>query len=471
MRGSISFPACLVVLSLLSTGVSFGAPALESELVTVLEVPGRWTNRLLVETETARLYLLHRENVREQGRREATAGISSAAFVAGPVEPLGLFRETENPLGFGDSSDVFRERSGLALAADLEIAPRHGAWASTPGGGFSLGGFAKGGDGGRIAAASRLDFLDAFSAECLLQTSHPEKAAESEDWFPDKPLYPGGPVHNASARLGARFPRTPAGDVRLGLSSGCSFGERVRGGSFVHAFAAQEGEFAETSFLVGCCDPQYVTPTGSYPAGRFVGSGTVSLFPDAFAEPRVRARIERERQRPLPVRTPPLDEDYSCGLRLGTKRIFCFAEAEYDRDRDADGDRSAGDSLAFEATWRDDFYFLHGRLARRKSGSGEETVSLSLEGEFRRPDWEVAARVRAERDGELLVSGKLEAAVKGRGFRIGASAGLVRGLPVSGAGRRAFALHPLEYAAFSLFWSARSVQPQSPTKRTSGSRE
>ena len=316
----------LMLFALLGAPVSPGYAESKAEITTVLEAPGALTNRLLLEREDLRLYFLDRRDPREPDRKEATAGVAAPFFVAGPVEPLGLFRETENPLGYGDASDVFGERTGLGLAANLEVSPRHGVWIQAPRRGFGLGGYGKARDGARFAAASSLEIPGSLEVSGLLQIARPDSAPPAEDWFPEKPSYPGGTLYNLALRLFCPFTLPLAGAARFSLSLGSSRGDRLERGSFLHASASQESGLLKSSFLLGFCEPRYATPSGTFPTGRILGSGTAALLPEALVSPKLRASIKEERQRPLPIPRPPRDEEYGGGVTVKTKTLTVTAE-------------------------------------------------------------------------------------------------------------------------------------------------
>ena len=448
MKNSRFHPAIVLAVCVLSSisQPAGGDPPLSSEITTRLDLPGYWSNRLILDRGQTRMVAVSLRDIRDPERDFQAAGFGSPALAAGPLDAGGLLREVSNPLGYGPASDVFSETTGLSLRTIMAKSSRFGIWASVPGRAFSLGGYRNGEDISHAAAAVNLGggTNPAFSG--LMMVSNPGERLETDTWFPEKPLFPGGTLYHAAARMRVPFDNLTGAETRAGLSFGVSRGERTPAAGFVHAFGSHKSKNVEVNVLSGFCNEGYLTPGGAYPSLRTSHSAAVRLFPKGPLIPRAAAaRDGYQVFRPTsPFR--PSRRSLSAGAEYKTKNLSLNLEGTGKRERDAGGRESVRRSADASVRYRRNPLVISGQAGVVRQDDSEPALTAALEAEYRPKGWEFTARAGYGTAPVQAVTGKISCSIRRRGMNAGVSAELSRPFEPG---------DPLRYLVFSLFWRVR----------------
>jgi hypothetical protein len=192
-------------------------------------------------------------------------------LVAGPLQPAGLLREVQNPLGFSAGSSVFQERTGLSL--DLSILGGRTCFACLPIPG-ALGLFCLPMTDESLAIGLFVSAAPAawLGMEAEIQVEDVAPAGAATEWFPDRPAFPGGALVQLAGRIRARVP----GFAACG-TIGCSLAETAPPGGFFHLESEYKNGPAEVALLVGAAGEGYRTPAGRTVGAQWRVSGKVGL--------------------------------------------------------------------------------------------------------------------------------------------------------------------------------------------------
>jgi hypothetical protein len=445
-------PVLGLLLFFAFSGAAFAQVAGE---ISVLAQPEYFSGRLIADAGDFRLFFLSIKDFDNPGKDYRAAGISSPLLTVGPLTTGGLFREIFSPIGYSAASGVFHESSRLSLRTTASRSTRQGLWVSVPGEYISLGAYVDGDNILHSAAALNLGKTKTgpvFSG--LLMASRPKSRLGEEDWFASKPLFPGGAVYHAAGRLQI-LPEEISGGLRLGLSGAFSFGERIVSSGYYNFFAAYTNSLLEVHLLQGSAGAGYVSPSGTSPSYSRVDSGSLKLFPRRPLVPYLKVHRNSYQVYKPQAHTRPKRLSASGGLEYTTRNISAKIEGSGKNENDEALRKNTEKAFFSSFLMREgDFTFACEYAAGWKNGAAASRRNV-LRLEYRPRGWEFTARLKSEWKPNLLLSGKLSAAVNRPGLRLGVSAELKKQLAPTEEGILGFRRTPSEYFVFSVFGTYR----------------
>jgi hypothetical protein len=362
-------------------------------------------------------------------------------------------REVFSPLGYSAGSSVFSESSRLSLNTGSLRSTREGVWLSVPGDYAALGTYT---DGEEIShTAASFNFFKGKKGPLvsgMLMLSRPEDRLDSDVWFPEKPLFPGGEVYHAALRGQIPFDKLSGGLTRIGVSSALSFGEKVRPAGYYHLFASHADKRLELRLLQGVADKEYVTPAGKYPSYLTNRAASLKLFPRGPVIPYADVtRTVYQVYKPTAAARPERLR-LSGGLEYKTKWLSLKTGGSRKTERDSAGRRAETESLSASFLYKTGWLSLGAEYA----SGWEEAIMTSRRAGLRTvyspKGWEFAARVKGEWKPDLRLSGKLSAALDRPGLKTGLSAELVKALSARPSGAEALREDPWNYLTLSVFF-------------------
>jgi len=461
-------PAVLLVLTLAGPG-TVRCGAAPSEITTRLEAPGALSSRFLTDTGTGRVLFVDIRDPRRPEKDFTALGFGSPALTLGPVDQGGLFREIGNPLGYGAGSPVFEEETRLTLRTGMDRSSRLGVWVAAPDGLLGVGGFLRGGEDLHAAASLALGGRGEPRLSALVMASCPDPGRVPDEWFPDRPVYPGGALLHLAA--GARVPldTLTGADTSLGLSFGISRGARVPSSGFVHLRGFHRSALVEAGIMAGTCGAGYVTPAGTYPSDRGAVAAEARLFPRGTLSVHGRLRSEGGRAESLPGRRAPGRRDLEGGLDLRGRRMKLSLAGAGSREISSGGTVSRRFVSRASAACRGKTASLEAGFRGEWNDGAFGKARISWEAEFRPRGWELGVQASGEwKPGpgpgpqpgltgltpEPEISGGIRGALARRGTRIEAELQF-QGLSADPSGIAAFRKDPIKHARFILGWRIR----------------
>jgi hypothetical protein len=193
---------------------------------------------------------------------------SSGPLRVGPLSAGGLLKELFSPLGFSAWSDVFADRTGFTVDRSLS---KPDGFALVSG---ALGCFFQPAAGGSVQLGTFLSLQPAaaWRLDGALCVSEPPAGAEGDSWYPDHPMWPGGRLVNAGARLRAAF----AGAAAC-ATVGFSLAKFAPAGGFAELQASLEPAPVGAWVLVGASTADYRTPSGDAAETAFRASARLGI--------------------------------------------------------------------------------------------------------------------------------------------------------------------------------------------------
>jgi hypothetical protein len=423
--------------------------------ISVLAEPEYFSGRLIADAGEFRLFFLSIKDFDNPGKDYRAAGVSSPLLTAGPLNTGGLFREIFSPIGYSAASSVFSETSRLSLRTTASRATRQGLWVSVPGEYISLGAYTDGDNILHNAAALNLGKTKTgpvFSG--LFMASRPQSRLSQEDWFASKPLFPGGAVYHTAGRLQI-LPEEISGGLRLGLSGAFSFGERIRASGYYNFFSSYTNRLLEIHLLQGSAGADYVSPSGASPSYSRIHSGNLKLFPRRPLVPYLKVHRNSYQVYKPQAHTRPKRLFAGGGLEYTTRNVSAKIEGSGKNENDEAFQKNTERALFSSFLMRTgDFTFACEYAAGWKNGAASSRRNV-LRLEYRPRDWEFTARLKSEWKPNLLLSGKLSAALNRPGLRLGVSAELTKQLAPTEEGILEFRRTPFNYFVFSFFGTYR----------------
>jgi hypothetical protein len=445
--GSLAFPDALCAQYLL------GEEPVSAEISSSAASPAYLANRLFAQYDSYRLLFVSLKDFDKPEKDYTAAGFDSPWLSAGPVKTEGLFREIFSPLGYSAGSPVFAESSRLSLNTASPRSVRKGVWLRLPGDYAALGTYTDGEDISHTAAS--VNFFKGKRGPLLsglLMFSQPPGRLDSDDWFPEKPLFPGGKLYHAAFRGQIPFDRFSGGITRAGISSALSFGERVMPSAYYTLFASHTDKTLEIRLLHGRADKDYVNPSGRYPSYLVSRSASLKLFPRGTIIPYISAsRDVYQLYKPTAAQRPERLR-LSGGAEYRTKRLSVKMSGTGKTENDSAGKRAREESLAASF-----LYKTGGRsLGAEYSAGWEEAVMtrrrLSLRAGYSPKNWDFALRVKGEWAPDLRLAGKISAALDKRDLRAGLAAEVTKALSPRPSGGEALREDPWKYLSLSVFF-------------------
>ena len=295
-------------------------------------------------------------------------------LAAGPLQPAGLAREVLDPLGFSAGSAVFTERTGLSLDPSGSPCPFSLVFTPVPG---SLGFYAVPVMDGCPAFGSFVSVAPTswLGMEAEVQGEDLPPGRAPQEWFPQRPPFPGGQLLQAAGRIQVRLSSFAACG-----SFGSSFAQWAPPGCFFHVEAEYARGPLSASLFVGAAGDSYRTPAGHTAGAQSRVSARIGL-----EGPRARADLAwtLDVQRPgfLPsacrAETETLAADYERSfalsrgvtgtVRLEARKLIGFSDKALRRE-----DPSASISLVTDA----------GPLRGQCDASWSRTRGLAMCGRF-----------------------------------------------------------------------------------------
>jgi hypothetical protein len=429
-----------------------------SETTTELEMPGLWTNRLILSSDTSKLLLLDRRDPTGRLEDYFMAGFASPVLVAGPVDLRGLLREVGNPLGYGPRSGVFSEPCGLSLKTGTDPSSRTGLWISVPGDRAGVGAYRVDEETAHLFTAFNLGGPETPDFSGLFLISHPDEGPPRDEWFPEKPAYPGGDLHHIAVRVRVPLHTLVGEETRLGLTWGLSRGERKPPSGFVHAFALFRVWWLEAYLLSGSAGRGYVAPTGTTPSLGTLNAAYTAFFPKDLFSPRLSLSEEVSRRDGLPVSILPRRRVISAGFGLKSRSFSGYLDRTWKYGRDDSGADSRNGSLKAGFGLRKKTFSLGADYSIDWEEGEDVRKTAVLEGEYRPKGWEFSLRLKGLWEPDFEIQGKADLAISRPGMKAGLSAELVRPLPPSGEGLLLFQEAPLRFLRVSIYWKTRQVR-------------
>jgi hypothetical protein len=430
-----------------------GEDPVSVEVSSSAALPAYLSSRIFARYRDYRLLGVSLKDFENPEKDYMAAGFDSPWLTAGPLSPEGLFREVFSPLGYSAGSSVFSETSRLSLNTASLRSTRKGIWLTAPGEYVSLGAYTDGEDITHTAGSFNLfKGKKGPLVSGLLMLSRPDDRLDSDVWFPEKPLFPGAEVYHAAFRGQIPFDSFSGGVTRAGVSSAFSFGERVRPAGYYHAFASHTDKRLEIRLLQGGADKEYVTPAGRYPSGLTNSSAALKLFPRGPLIPSVSVSRNVYQVYKPTIAVRPVKLLLSSGLEYKTKRLSLKTGGAWKTEKDSAGRRKETENLNAA------FLYKTGGLrfgAEYASGWEEALITsrrVSLRAEYSPKGWEFAARVKGEWKPDIMLSGKLSAALDRPGLKLGLSAELVKALVPRHSSVEALREDPWKYLALSVFF-------------------
>ncbi|MDR1316564.1 MAG: hypothetical protein LBK13_06790 [Spirochaetales bacterium] len=414
---------------------------------------GYLTNRLFARYDGYRLIAVSAKDFADSEKDYTAAGFDSPWLTAGTVNTEGLFREIFSPLGYSAGSPVFTETSRLSLNTTPQRSTRTGVWLKTPGDYAALGAYTDAQDISHSAAT--LNFFRGKRGPLLsglLMLSQPPSRLELDDWFPEKPLFPGGTLYHAAFRGQIPFDSYSGGITRAGVSSALCFGERTRPAAYYTLFASHTDKTLDIRLLYGHADTQYTTPEGRYPSYLVNRSATLKLFPRGTVRPYIGVSRHLYQVYKPTAEHRPERLLVSGGTEYRTKRLTLKISGSEKTETDAAARHTRQESLAAS------FLYRTGRLslgAEYASGWEEAVMRnrrFSMRAGYSPKGWDFAARTKAEWKPDLRLSGKLSAALDKPRLQAGIAAELTKALGPRPSALEALRENPWNYLALSVFF-------------------
>jgi hypothetical protein len=426
-----------------------------SEMTTELDILGLWTNRLVLASGASKLLLLDRRDVHGRLDDYSMAGFSSPALVLGPVDLHGLLREIGNPLGYGPRSGVFSETCGLSLKTGTDRSSRTGVWVSIPGDYAGVGAYRVDKETAHLAAAFNLGGPDTPEFSGLFLASHPDEGPPKDEWFPEKPSYPGGTLQHIAGRVRVPLHTLLGEETRLGLTWGLSRGERSPPSGFVHATALFRVWWLEMYLLSGSAGQGYLSPAGTHSSLGTRSAASAALFPKDLLSPRFSFSEDVYRRYALPVPSIPRRREISAGLGLKTRSFSGSLDRTWKYGWDESGSQTLNESFKAGVDFRTKTFSLGAEYSSDRENGAETRKTAAFEGEYRPKGWEFAMRCKGIWEPDPKVLGKISLAVSRPRMKAGVSAELVRPLPPSAEGILLFQENPLRFLCLSIYWKVR----------------
>ncbi|MDR1626900.1 MAG: hypothetical protein LBT33_10225 [Spirochaetia bacterium] len=430
-----------------------GENPVSAEISSSAASPAYLANRLFAQYDDYRLLFVSLKDFDEPEKDYAAAGFDSPWLTAGPLKTEGLFREIFSPLGYSAGSPVFAESSRLSLNTASPRSTRKGLWLGLPGDYAALGAYTDGEDVGHAAAS--VNFFKGKRGPLLsglLMLSRPPGRLDSDDWFPEKPLFPGGEVYHAAFRGQIPFDRFSGGVTRAGLSSALGFGERVAPAAYYTLFASHTDKTWDIRLLHGAADKDYVSPSGKYPTYLASRSASLKLFPRGTFVPYIGASRELYQVYKPTLARRPESRRLSGGAEYRTKRLSLRMGGEGKTETDSDGRRGRERSLSASVLYKTG----GGSLGAEYSAGWEEALMkrrrLALRAGYSPKDWDFALRVKGEWSPDLRLSGKISAALDKPDLRAGLAAEVAKALSPQPSGFEALREDPWNYLSLSVFF-------------------
>lgn len=419
-----------------------------------MEAPGSLSSRFLGDIGAGRFLFVDIRDPKKPEKDYTALGFSSPVLSLGPVDQGGLFREISNPLGYGAGSAVFQEDTRLSLRIGMDRSSRQGLWASVPGGLFGIGGYVQNGEDLHAAASFSAGSRGGPQISALAMASNPEAGRIPDDWFPSKPIYPGGSLFHLAGRSLAPLGSLTGGETFLGISWGLSRGSLVPAAAFVHLHGIHRSPLVEAGLMAGACSPGYLTPAGAYPSERHAAALMAKIFPKGPLTLRLRLRVQEGRAESLPTRCSSQKQDLEGGLDLRGKKIRASLEGGGTQDLSTRGRLSQKNLARASAAYRGKKLWLDGSLKGEWTDGLLTQLRGSGELEYRPGCWEGGLRLWGDRKARSLLSASLWGALVSRGTRIEGEIRL-RDLPLEPSQGRIFSKDPMEYFLFCLAWRIR----------------
>jgi hypothetical protein len=430
-----------------------GEEPVAAEISSSAALPSYLANRLFARYDAYRLLFVSIKDFDKPEKDYTAAGFDSPWLTVGPLNTEGLFREIFSPLGYSAGSPVFAESSRLSLNTASLRSTREGVWLGLPGDYLALGAYSDAQD--ITHAAASVNFFKGKRGPLLsglLMHSRPPARLDSNDWFPEKPLFSGGEVYHAAFRGQIPFDRFSGGLTRLGLSSALSFGQRVVPAAYYTAFASHTDKTLDIRLLYGAADKDYVSPAGSSPTYLVSRSASLKLFPRGTLIPSASVSQELYQVYKPSAASRPERFRLSGDAEYRTKRLSVKVGGTGKTENDSAGRRSREESLAAS--------FLHktgGRsLGAEYSAGWEEALMkrrrLGLRAGYSPKDWDFALRLKGEWAPDLRLSGRISAALDKPDLRAGLAAELVKALSPRSSGFEALREDPWNYLSLSVFF-------------------
>jgi hypothetical protein len=414
--------------------------------------PGHFSGRLLAGAGDYRVLFLSLKDYEKPERDFTTAGFQAPWLNAGPLTPGGLFREVFSPLGYTAGSSVFAETTRLSLNTAEERSSREGLWISVPGDYLALGAYTDGEDITHTSAAC--NFFRGKEGPLLsglFMVSEPPGRLSSEDWFPEKPLFPGGKLYHTAFRGQIPFDGLSGGLTRAGLSGAFSFGERAVSSGYYHLFASHRDKKIDLRLLQGTAGKDYVNPSGRYPSYRVNRSISVKLFPRGTIIPyAAAAQTVYQVYRPTAAERPKRLQ-LSGGAEYRTKRLSLKLEGARKTEKDSLARETRSQSMGASFLYKTGVL----RYSAEYSSGWENAIMtrrrLSLGAGWFPEGWEFSARLKGEWKPGLKLSGKLSAALDRPGLKLGVSAELAKPVAPWAGSVRSLREAPWDYLTVEAF--------------------
>jgi hypothetical protein len=444
--GTLVFPGALGAQYLL------GEP-LSADFYTSAASPGYLSNRLLADTDGYRFLFLSLKDFEKPDKDYTAAGFDSPWLTVGPVNTGGLFREIFSPLGYTAGSSVFAETSRLTLKTAAERSTRRGIWVSTPGDYAAAGAYTDGDEITHTAAA--FNFFKGKRGplvSALLMGSQPDERLDSADWFPEKPLFPGGDLYHAAFRAQIPFDTFTGGLTRVGACGALSFGQRVVPAGYYTFFASHTDKTLDIRLLQGAAEKDYVNPAGRYPSYRVSRSASFKLFPRGPLIPYLSAAQNIYQVYKPTLEARPERLTLSGGTEYRTKRLSLKIYGSRKTEKDSHANRAAAERLTGAILYRTGRLSLSTEYASSWENAVMTSRRASLRAEYSPKGWEFSGRLKGEWKPDLMLSGKLSAAFKRPGLRLGIAAELAKALAPRPSGLEALRERPFDYMTLSVFF-------------------
>ena len=243
-------------LILFNQGVS--AQDFKAEIKSEMENFQLFKNRCLAQWPGYRLLLIQEQEKAEP--IEIRVGFSTPLITWGPLSHFGLARMVLNPLGYSPGSTVFSERSGFRLDCSFSGGSRRGfVIEPLP---DKLGLFLWEGEGlpSKVGAFAELSPVSGLQLEGIILTMTTEgfrAEPQSDQWFSERALFPGGRLHHLGGRVNWQTPL-----LHIYSSLVACGGEGLMPGYFINLDLRLKNRFFPLELLMGYCSADYFTPDG-----------------------------------------------------------------------------------------------------------------------------------------------------------------------------------------------------------------
>ncbi len=273
--------------------------------------------------------------VRGEGRQP-----SQGLLKVGPLAARGLLQELAGPLAYGASSEVFTDRTGLAVDRSLDR-PTGFALGSGSFGLFLLPSASGSAELGAFLSGAPAPWCRLEAAVCY---SEPRADVGDESWFRDGPPWPGGGLVNAGARFQARLCGASFGGVL-----GCSAARLAPPGCFAEVRGSLEAPRLRVGALVGASTAGYRSPSGEGADAALHLSARLEL---SGSTARATATGSREIGRPGFAPRPYIRERRRAGLSFEQTIPLGPLQARLRLEGTKRTELSAAGTTSEEAGWR-----------------------------------------------------------------------------------------------------------------------